>query len=409
MTQIDRSEGLVGNTAIKAPCRLASTANVPTLNGLLTIDGVVTAAGDRVLLTAQTSGVDNGIYVADTGDWERAQDCDGTLDLAQGSLVNVTSGSANAGFWYVTTTTDPIVVGTTSLSFSMASSALAVVSAFMQTVLDDTTAAAACATLRAVYISGASVAAHATTSDIWQARYNTLSGSVVTFTDVADAPYAGSVAIVVANAAHVLTDNANLEVQGNADYTCAAGDVLIFYAKTTSTFQVSIFRENGRAVVDSTVLATAVATTSGTIKTFTAPRANVVGWCLSLMGVSTGGTTPLGVQIGDAGGTENSGYSGGGGDLGGATVAANNTCWQLGTAIVTARLHSGTITGRLADESTNTWAVSGIISRDIDGQTYFTSGDKTLTGGTPLTTVSITSVGGDTFDAGKASIQWFYK
>jgi hypothetical protein len=83
--------------------------------------------------------------------------------------------------------------------------------------------------------------AHATTSDIWTGG-NTclLSGSAVTFTDVADAPQAGAVRFVVTNAAHVITDNAALEVDGNASYTCAAGDVLMFTAKTTSTFRVNI-------------------------------------------------------------------------------------------------------------------------------------------------------------------------
>jgi hypothetical protein len=83
--------------------------------------------------------------------------------------------------------------------------------------------------------------AHATTSDIWTGG-NTclLSGSAVTFTDVADAPQAGAVRFVVTNAAHVITDNAALEVDGNASYTCAANDVLMFTAKTTSTFRVNV-------------------------------------------------------------------------------------------------------------------------------------------------------------------------
>jgi len=84
-------------------------------------------------------------------------------------------------------------------------------------------------------------AAHATTSDIWSGG-NTclLSGSVVTFTDVADAPAVGAVREVIANAAHIITDNSALEVDGNANYTCAVGDLLRFEAKTTSTFRVSV-------------------------------------------------------------------------------------------------------------------------------------------------------------------------
>ena len=91
-------------------------------------------------------------------------------------------------------------------------------------------------------------AAHATTSDIWTGG-NTclLSGSVVTFTDVADAPQAGAIRFVIANAAHVFTDNAALELDGNANYTCAANDVLMFTAKTTSTFRVNVIAHGDTA------------------------------------------------------------------------------------------------------------------------------------------------------------------
>lgn len=90
-------------------------------------------------------------------------------------------------------------------------------------------------------------AAHATTSNIW-AGGNTclLSGSAVTFTDVVDAPQAGSVRYVVINAAHTITDGGAIEMDGNRDYLCVAGDVLRWEAKTVSTFRVSIVSYGAR-------------------------------------------------------------------------------------------------------------------------------------------------------------------
>lgn len=46
-----------------------------TLSGLPVIDGYQTVAGDRVLVTGQTTAMQNGIYVAATGAWSRADDC----------------------------------------------------------------------------------------------------------------------------------------------------------------------------------------------------------------------------------------------------------------------------------------------------------------------------------------------
>lgn len=142
MTRIDRSANLVGNTGMKAPVRLATTANI-VLSGLQIIDGVAAVAGDRVLVKNQTSGIDNGIYVADTGDWNRDADCDGPNDLVQGSLVRVVAGVTNADSYWALSTSGTITPGVTSLSFVISSSALVGVSALMQTVLAATTQSAA--------------------------------------------------------------------------------------------------------------------------------------------------------------------------------------------------------------------------------------------------------------------------
>ena len=62
MSAIDRRTGLTGATAIKQPCRVATTANL-TLSGTQTIDGVAVVADDRVLVKNQTTATQNGIYV----------------------------------------------------------------------------------------------------------------------------------------------------------------------------------------------------------------------------------------------------------------------------------------------------------------------------------------------------------
>lgn len=115
----DRLGGGAG-LAFKAPVRVATTANV-TLSGLQTIDTSVTLVdGDRVLVRSQTTGAENGIYIARSGAWERAPDWDGTGDVVTGTLVFVTSGTTLALKLYRVSTTGTIVVGTTSVAFSAA-------------------------------------------------------------------------------------------------------------------------------------------------------------------------------------------------------------------------------------------------------------------------------------------------
>jgi uncharacterized cupin superfamily protein len=151
-TTTDRRQGVNSSAAVKVPCRVCATTNI-TLSGTQTIDGVAVVADDRVLLTGQTTASENGIYDADTSTWTRAKDWDGTYDVVTGTLIYVTAGTSNSGWWYVSTT-GTITVGTTSVTIAQAGVALALVSAFMQTVLNDVDAATARTTLGAVGLTG---------------------------------------------------------------------------------------------------------------------------------------------------------------------------------------------------------------------------------------------------------------
>tara|TARA_R100000365_G_C2747452_1_gene77377 strand:- start:4450 stop:6054 length:1605 start_codon:yes stop_codon:yes gene_type:complete len=117
MTQIDRLDGLSSSTAIKGPCRVATTEDI-TLTDLQTIDGVALADGDRVLVRAQMDAKQNGIYVVDTGEWRRSRDFASNRDIRKGTRVVVTSGITYATSEWLVTASDPIVLGTSEIGFA---------------------------------------------------------------------------------------------------------------------------------------------------------------------------------------------------------------------------------------------------------------------------------------------------
>lgn len=177
MAQIDRLTGLVGNTGCKVPVRVATTAAI-TLSGEQTVDGVAVVTDDRVLVKNQASGVDNGIYVVDTGDWSRAPDFDGTYDIVRGSIVRVNEGSSNVGSFWEITTADPITIGTTSITFGRVSafsvSLSSQVAAAGQTLFNLGTTYATGSQAIAVFVNGL--------RQRLSADYNETSVSSITFT-----------------------------------------------------------------------------------------------------------------------------------------------------------------------------------------------------------------------------------
>jgi hypothetical protein len=129
-----------------APVKLATTSNLATTysngtsgvgatltatgNGRGSIDGVNISTNDRILVKDQTTQLQNGIYtVTNQGGagnayiLTRATDNDNTAEIKNGDVIFVTAGTANTGVTFVNTSTDPVTVGTTAITFSTYTSA----------------------------------------------------------------------------------------------------------------------------------------------------------------------------------------------------------------------------------------------------------------------------------------------
>ena len=110
------ASGLPEDLFLKENVDVATTGNI-TLSGTQTIDGVSVVAGTRVLVKDQTTGSQNGIYVAAVGAWSRSEDANTTQDITR-SLVYVTFGSTNGNKFFQTNFASPDVLGTQTPVFN---------------------------------------------------------------------------------------------------------------------------------------------------------------------------------------------------------------------------------------------------------------------------------------------------
>lgn len=107
---------------VKASVRCASTANIATLSGLLTVDGITVVSGDRVLVKNQTTQSQNGIYVASATAWSRSSDMDAWTDFP-GAFTFVEEGSTQADTGWVCTVNAGGTLGTTAITWAQFSGA----------------------------------------------------------------------------------------------------------------------------------------------------------------------------------------------------------------------------------------------------------------------------------------------
>lgn len=246
MSQEDRLTGLVGYSGMKVPVIAATTAAI-TLSGEQTIDGIACVTDDRVLVKDQASAVNNGIYVVDTGSWSRAPDADGPFDFVFGTLIPVASGSVNGGAVFRLTTTGEITPGTSSLSFSTMG-----LLATPVPIASGGTGASTVPTAQANLLIGTqSTVASSATPDIWTGTGTQIdfTGSTGPVTGFAAAPRAGIWRVLVCASTPSFTHGANLLLPGSANYTAAAGDIIVVYALSTTQFRLNIFKADGTAVV----------------------------------------------------------------------------------------------------------------------------------------------------------------
>lgn len=100
--------------------RVVATANVASRSGLATVDGVTLAAGDLVLLVAQSSGSQNGLWKVASGAWTRPSNYAAGSDASAVS-VWVEDGTANKSSVWVVAGSPPNVVDTNVTTWQQAS------------------------------------------------------------------------------------------------------------------------------------------------------------------------------------------------------------------------------------------------------------------------------------------------
>ncbi|MCF8175647.1 MAG: hypothetical protein K9K30_10440 [Burkholderiaceae bacterium] len=97
--------------------RVVATGNL-SLSGLQTIDSISLAAGNRVLLVAQTDAKFNGVWIAAAGAWARATTENEGLEFPAGSSWFVNEGNSYTGTLWRLQNTEAIVVGSSQIKIA---------------------------------------------------------------------------------------------------------------------------------------------------------------------------------------------------------------------------------------------------------------------------------------------------
>lgn len=337
-------DALAVNVGKRSAVRAATTANITistALNNADTLDGVALATGDLVLVKNQTAPAENGVYVVGVTPARDTQF--DTYDEHAGSLIVVQEGTAGADTVWLCTSNKGGTLNTTAIAYSQ----------FGASVADNSITNAKLADVATATFKGRNTAGTGDPEDLTVTQATALLNAFV-----GDSGAGGTKGLVPAPAA------------GDA----AAGKFL----KADGTYAVP---------ASGITLLTEQTTTSGTTKDFTIP-AGAKRIMVMLNGVSLSATTSIGIQLGDAGGIETSGYVGIGATTYINVYTLNNDVNSVSGLVILSRM-----------DATHTWVAGGGATSNNAGSPV--AGRKTLSA--ELTTVRLM---GGTFDAGSVNVSW---
>lgn len=361
--------------SFKQPANYTTNGNI-TLSGLaVQANGDWTStltAGDRILVKNQTSGANNGIYVAAAGAWARSADANTWAEIVSAYLF-VLSGTTWAGSSWVDTNQTGGTLGTTPITFVQFSN-------------------------NATYTAGTGL---------------TLAGYQFSITPVGTAGIYGS-----ASQVPVITTNASGQVSSVTNTPIAITNTQVSGLGTMSTQNASAVAITGGTINGTTIGGTTAAAITGTTVTassyFSGPGTNLTG---TASGLSIGGnaatattagsvTNSLTINSGGAGGASPQTFNGGSAvTISYNTVGAPSTTgtnasgtWSIGisgnAATVTNGLYS---TGSYSNPSWLTSISGSIVSGAVATATTATNVAGGATGSlvyqTALNTTSTLALG----------------
>jgi len=113
------------NLDYKQATRVVTIVNITLAGGAPNnVDGVNLTIGDRVLVTGQDTASQNGLYdvytlgTGSNGTWVRTSDANATGEIEAGMIIMVTEGQVFADTQWKLITDNPIIIGTTGLTFT---------------------------------------------------------------------------------------------------------------------------------------------------------------------------------------------------------------------------------------------------------------------------------------------------
>ena len=231
----------------KQSVRVVTVSNITLSGGAPSqVDGVSLSLNDRVLVTGQSTGSQNGLYYVTTvgtgsnGTWARSIDGNETGEIDAGMIVMVTEGLVYADTQWKLITDDPIVIGVTTLTFTQNYSANSISSGTSNVSVysnaNVTISAAGTPNVLTVTSTGTNVAGYLTASGNVTGNYILGNGALLTG--------------VITSVANINSGTSNITV------VSPGGDITVGVGGTSN---VAVFSSTGQNV-------TGYLTASGNIK-----------------------------------------------------------------------------------------------------------------------------------------------